>query len=74
MLGSFKLSPFIPMANISLLLLSKVMLLGLGFSKFYTSEDENISVLLTVATALLAKRMVKIVTIRREVTPPDTVL
>ena len=62
------------MANISLLLLSKVMLLGLGFSKFYTSEDENISVLLTVATALLAKRMVKIVTIRREVTPPDTVL
>ena len=52
----------------------KVKVVGLGSKAFSVLADQVTSVLFMVVTAVLAKRIMKMVTTNRDVTPPDMVL
>ena len=74
MLGSDKLKPRTPTANIILLELSKVMSVGVGWKELYLVASQAISFLFMVVIALSAKRIENMQTTRREVIPPESVL
>jgi hypothetical protein len=58
----------------NLLVLLKMKVVGTGSREFSVLADQVTEVLLTVAMALLAKRMANMVTTMRDRRPPETVL
>ena len=74
MFGSDKFILITPTANIILLELSKVMLVGVGWKELYLVASQVTSFLFIVVRALSAKRTEKMETTRREVMPPEAVL
>ena len=74
MLGSDKLKPITPTANIILLELSKVIFVGVGWKELYLVAYQVTSFLFIVVIALSAKRIENMQTTRREVMPPESVL
>ena len=72
--GSLRSSPRMPTANINLLYWLKEMVVEVGWNEVYLVPSHVMSVLLTVLRPCPVNKMVKIVTIRIEVVPPETVL
>ena len=73
-LGWFRFNPKIVTANINFFSTLKVMFVGVGVKSTFSLDDHTTSVLFIVERAFPANRMVKIVKIRIETIPPETVL
>ena len=73
-LGSLRLNPITPNPNIIFFSGLNVIFAGVGSKVFYVVVDHLTSVLFTVSSALLAKKMVKIPTTMMDISPPETVV